>query len=259
MQKYLKIFTLSAFHALNNKKALVGLSIFLITCLLIFSNLWKIIAAKTGAFNLNPNELLWYIALNEWVIISLPRPEREIEVDLRTGKLAYSLPKPMSYLFSVFSESIGQYLINLIVLGFVAFSFTWFFAGPIPIPLAHIPFVIFITLLAGAVAICFQMIIGVAGFWIAEVESLNWLWEKLLFAFGGLILPLSVYPELLQTIARFTPFPYILGARSALAIDSSIGLIFSISAALVAWGLFAVLALTYLFRKGLKILNMEGG
>ncbi len=259
MQKYVKSFSLSALHTFQNKKALVGLSIFLVICLLIFSNLWKIIAARTGALHLDSTELLWYIALNEWVLIAIPRPEREIQSDLRSGKLACLLPKPIHYLGSVFSESLGAYSVNLLGLGLVAFSFTWIQVGPPPVPLWVLPILLLTGFMGGILGILFQMLIGVGAFWIHEVESFTWIWEKLLFALGGLILPLSVYPSIWQTISKYTPFPYILGGRSSQVMDYSIAHIGSILAFSLIWIFIGLVFLTLLFRKGLKILNMEGG
>ena len=259
MKKYVKTFTLSFSHTLKNRKSLAGLSVFLIACLVIFSNLWKVLAAQINVFHLDPKELLWYIALNEWILISIPRPEREIEMDLRNGKLAYSLPKPISYPVAIFCESFGIYCVNLLVLGIVAFGFTWLQVGGLPVSLSTFPFIGLTALLAGGVGIIFQMIIGLFALWIREIEPLVWIWEKLLFALGGLLLPLSVYPPLWQTVAKYTPFPYILGERSALVIHNEFSFIFVVIAALVFWGIAGIACLSFLYRKGLKILNMEGG
>lgn len=259
MQKYSKVFTLSFSHALKNTKSLIGLSFFLLICLVIFSNLWKVMAAKTGAFHLEPTTLLWYIALNEWIFIAIPRPERDMEMDLRSGKLAYLLPRPISYLISTFFHSFGAFMANFLVLGVVSFGFTWMQVGFPPIPAIAWPLFLAIGALSGIVGILFQMVIGLSAFWIHEVEPFTWIWEKLLFAFGGLILPLSIYPQWWQKLSLFTPFPYILGYRSALVIEFGFLEFFRITSGLLFFGLFCIGAISLLYKKGLKILNIEGG
>jgi len=259
MDKYLKIFALSFYHNFRNYKSWVGLSFFLIVCLIVFSNLWKVLAAKVGVFDLNAKELLWYIAFNEWVLISMPHPEKEIEIDLRSGKLAYTLPRPMSYMFGVFSESMGTYCVNLITLGLAAFGFSWFQVGMPPLSLIDFPTVILTALFAGAVGVLLQMLVGLSAFWFHEVEPFAWIWEKLLFALGGLILPLSVYPATWQIVAHFTPFPYILGARSALVFENNFAHLSLVLLGLTIWGFVALGLVTFFYRKGLKILNIEGG
>lgn len=257
--KYIALFKLSFLHTLKNYKALIGLSIFLITCLIIFANLWKIAASKIGASHLNPEQLLWYIAFNEWVLISIPDTQDEMEQDLRNGRLAYLLPRPISYLGSTFAEAFGSLSANLAILGLVALLFTWWQTGMTPFSPLGFLIPLLLGLMAGAVAIIFQMLIGLSAFWLQEVGPFYWIWEKFLFMLGGLILPLTIYPEWMQKVAHFTPFPAILGERSALAFNFDLTHISVISTTLLGWGLVGTLGLLLLYRKGLHILNVEGG
>lgn len=258
-QKYIAIFNLSFVHSLKNYKALVGLSIFLLTCLVIFAHLWRIAAAKTGAFNLNPEHLLWYIAFNEWVLVSIPDTQDDMEQDLRSGRLAYLLPRPISYLGSTFAEALGNLSANLLVLGSVTFLFTWWQAGSLPFqPIGLVAAVLF-GFGAGILAIIFQMMIGLSAFWLHEVSPFFWIWEKLLFMLGGLMLPLTVYPEWMQFLAHLTPFPVILSERSALALDFNMQHITMLTVSLIGWGSFGIISLRFLYQKGLRILNVEGG
>lgn len=258
-QKYFAIFNLSFLHGLKNYKALIGLSIFLITCLLIFANLWKIAAARIGMVSFNPDQLLWYIAFNEWVLISIPDTQDEMEQDLRSGRLAYLLPRPISYLGATFAEAMGTLCVNLLFLGSVTFLFTWWQVGALPFQPIGLLVVILFGLLAGIVALFFRMLIGLSAFWLNEVDPFFWIWEKLLFMLGGLMLPLTVYPQWMQMIANFTPFPAILGARSALALDFNLEQVVTLAVSLIGWGLVGLISLLFVYRKGLRILNVEGG
>lgn len=247
------------FHALKNYKALIGLSIFLITCLIIFTHIWKIAAAKTGAIDLNPDQLLWYIAFNEWVLVSLPDIQEDMEQDLSSGRLAYLLPRPISYLGSVFCEGLGILCTNLLVLGVVTFSFAYLKIGSLPFDIEVLPITIGIGLLAGCVGVIFHMLIGLSAFWLERVEPIHWIWEKLLLTLGGLMLPLAVYPLWLQKIAYLTPFPAILGQRSALAIDFDAYHALQVISQLALWGFIGTCGLVVFYRRGLRILSIEGG
>lgn len=259
VQKYLAIFRLSFVHSLKNYKALVGLSIFLMTCLIIFAHLWKIAAAKKGIVSFTPEQLLWYIACNEWVLISIPDTQDEMEQDLRSGTLAYLLPRPISYLGSVFAEAAGKLSVNLVILGIVTFLFTWLQVGVLPFhPIGLLPTLLF-GFAAGLIGIIFRMLIGLSAFWLHTVDPFFWIWEKLLFMLGGLMLPLTIYPQWIQTIARFTPFPVILGERSALALDFNLHHISTLACSFFIWGGIGLISLLCLYRKGLRILNVEGG
>lgn len=257
--KYYTVFRLSVMHTLRNYKTLLGLSIFLVTCLVIFSQLWKVVAAKAGATNLSADGLLWYIAFNEWVFISLPDVQEELESDLRTGRLAYLLPRPISYLGTVLCEAMGTLVVNLVFLGIVAFIFTGFFSGSFPCSMGAFVLLLGIGLLAGIVGVVFHALIGLSAFWLHEVSPFYWLWEKLLFALGGLMLPLLVYPVWLQKIASYTPFPAILGDRSVLVMSFTIEGALLVIGSLLFWGVLGTGCLVFLYKKGLRTINMEGG
>ena len=259
MHKYFAVFTLSFIHSLRNYKTIGGLSIFLITCLVIFAHLWKIAAAKTGVAHLLPEELLWYIAFNEWVLVSTPDIQEEMEHDMRIGRLAYLLPRPISYLGSMYAEAVGTLSAHLIALGAVAFVFTRFYGGGITFSIEVFPIMLLFGFLSGLLAILFQMCIGLSAFWLHEVSPFYWIWEKLLFMFGGLMLPLTVYPQWMQVIAQCTPFPAILGQRSALVIDCTASHIAMLAFSYIAWGFVGILLLQVLYRRGLYALNIEGG
>ncbi len=257
--KYFAIYKLSFVHAFKNYKAMIGLSIFLMTCLIIFAHLWKIAAAKNGMVLYNAEQLLWYIAFNEWIIVSIPDIQEDMEEDLRSGRLAYLLPRPISYLGSTFCEALGALSANLFVLCCVTFLFTWVQVGSLPFHTLGLPISIFFGIFAGTVAIIFQMLIGLSAFWLHESAPLFWIWEKMLFIFGGLMLPLTIYPEWLQMLAYCTPFPAILGARSALALDFSIATIAILTVNLLTWATIGILCLLFFYRKAQRILNVEGG
>lgn len=258
-EKYITIFKLAVIQTLKNYKAIIGLSIFLVTCLIIFANLWKVAAAKIGAFDLKPDQLLWYIALNEWVLVATPEVASDMESDLRTGRLAYLLPRPLSYLLAIFFQAFGELCVNLITLGFVTFTFTWLMVGSFPFDTFSFIVSLLLGCLAGCVGIIFRMLVGISAFWLQEVEPFDWIWEKLLFALGGLMLPLAVYPEWLQKIAFLTPFPAILGERSALAIQYNFTNVVFVIGSLTLWGAIGIAFLIGLYRRGLRILNIEGG
>jgi ABC-2 type transport system permease protein len=257
--KYRSVFVLAVIHTLKNYKELVGLSIFLVTCLVIFAHLWKLSAAKVGGVSFDPSQLLWYIAFNEWILVAVPEVQFEMEQDLRSGRLAYLLPRPVSYLGMVFSEAFGIFCVNLVVLGVVASTFTWFKIGELPFHFTGFFVIGVLSLLSGCVGIIFNILIGISAFWLQDVGPFTWIWSKLLLALGGLILPLTIYPEWMQTIARCTPFPAMLGERSALVFEFSLSSVCSVTSSLLIWGALGLICLGFLYRRGLRILNIEGG
>lgn len=257
--KYLSIFNISVLHTLSNYKLLIGLSFFKLICLLIFAHIWKVAAARVGAIDLDPSLLLWYIAFNEWILIAVPDIEKEIELEVKSGQLAYFLPRPISYLGSKLAEGLGALFVNMTILGLVGFGFTYYWTGLIPLPWNGFLLLMLFGILGGILSLIFTMTIGVFSFYVNEVEPWRWVWEKLLFVLGGLMLPLTVYPLWIQNISFFTPFPWILGGRSDLLFNYEVSPILSSLSFLLFWILVGFITLYILYQKGLKKLNVDGG
>jgi ABC-2 type transport system permease protein len=259
LQKYLSVFQLSFLQGLKNYKVLIAHSIYLLTCLLIFQNLWKVAAIRANAPAFTPAELLWYIALNEWVLIAIPDMQRNIENDLRTGRLAYLLTRPISYLGSIFAEGLASLLLQLAVLGAATFAFTYASTGSIPFTAANFCLMLALGVLAGILGLIFQMLVGLSGFWLHDVTPFSWVWEKLLFVFGGLFVPLSIYPGLMYAISSCSPFFFILGGRSDMVFGFTFSSLFWLIGVFLFWFFAGILLLKILFQRGLKILNIHGG
>jgi len=256
--KYAAIFSLTFNQGLKNYKLLFGLSLFLITCLIIFAHLWKVAAIRTHT-DFNPETLLWYIAFNEWILISIPEVQKEMQEDFQSGRLAYLLPRPISYLGAVFAEGFAQLVLQLVVLGSVTFLFAFLWTETFPLTFLQFALMLLLGLCAGILGLLLQMLIGLSSFWLHDVTPVNWVWEKLLFIFGGLILPLSAYPLWLQKVAALTPFSPILGGRSGLIFGFDQSQIFSLFGLLALWFIIGSIALKLVYRRGLKILNISGG
>ena len=100
---------------------------------------------------------------------------------------------------------------------------------------------------------------GLTAFWLGDVSPLFWIWQKLLFIFGGLMLPLSLYPEWMQRVAAYTPFPSILAGPAGFTIgggaDEALALVWH----LCGWGLVLALLAQALFRQAVRTLQVNGG
>lgn len=257
--KYFAVFKMSVVQTLKNYKLLIGLSLFMITCLLIFAHIWKIAATRVGADTLSPYLLLWYIAFNEWILIAVPDIEADIENDLKNGQLAYYLPRPISYVGFKLVEGLGALTVNMIALGLAGFVFTYFWTGVLPFTLYTFIVSIILASLAGFLGLIFTMVIGISAFFVNEVEPWRWVFEKLLFLFGGLMLPLTVYPLWMQNISYWSPFSAILGGRSGLIFNFESTQVLWIFTLTLAWIVIGLILLYALYRKGLKALNIQGG
>ena len=238
---------------------LLGRGAFFGVILLIFSRLWEVVAARGAVAGVGPGELIWYLALTEWVILSLPLTHLEIEQDVRSGDIAYRLTRPISYLGTRLAEAAGLFAIRAGVLALVGGGFAWSLAGGLPADPRGLALAPFLGLLAGALGIVFMAWIGLSALWLQDSSPLYWVWQKLAFVLGGLMLPLEIYPAWLRALAEFTPFPsmmYSVG-RTALAFDPAAAA--GIWAQQLCWTLLVSVLCVWTYRRGLRALAVNGG
>jgi ABC-2 type transport system permease protein len=98
---------------------------------------------------------------------------------------------------------------------------------------------------------------GLTAFWLGDVTPLFWVWQKLLFILGGLMLPLAIYPEWLQRVAWLTPFPSLLAGPAEFMIGAGDG--WWLALRLSAWAFAIALLARVLFRRAVRTLQVNGG
>jgi ABC-2 type transport system permease protein len=101
--------------------------------------------------------------------------------------------------------------------------------------------------------------VGLSAFWFQEAAPFHWVTQKLLFVFGGLMFPLEIYPAWLRGIAAWTPFSAMVHGCGRLALRYDPALAAMTALRLLAWGTALGLALAWLYRRGLRILDVNGG
>lgn len=84
-------------------------------------------------------------------------------------------------------------------------------------------------------------------------------WQKLVFVLGGLMLPLSIYPGWLQSLALATPFAAMLYGPGSLVSGNEPGLALPLALKLLGWCALAAVVMCVLERRGVRRLEVEGG
>ena len=253
----LAIAAASARQSLGMRAEILGRVAFYAAILLIYSRLWRAVPMPAGSGD--PAAMLWYLAVTEWVLISLPSVHLEIERDVRTGDVAYLLPRPVSYLGAKLAEGAGQAAVRLGTLGLVGFPLAFALAGGLPADPRGLPLALALGLLASAFGLLAHAAIGTTAVWIQDVSPVYWIWQKSAFVLGGLILPLSLYPAWIRGFAAWTPFSALLYGPGSLAFGLDLAGAARSAALLVGWGLVAAAALSALWRRGLRVLDVNGG
>ena len=113
--------------------------------------------------------------------------------------------------------------------------------------------------LAGGVGLAFHALIGPCAVWLQDVSPVFWIWQKLAFVLGGLILPLEIYPTWLRSAAGWTPFSALMHGTGRMAFGLDPAFAAEVAGRLVIWGAASALLLGWLFRRGLRVLDVNGG
>lgn len=269
IRKYLAAVSIAIAQARAARSAFVGRLGFYAILLVMYARIWEMVGRQGSLGVFGHGDLIWYLAVTEWITLSAPPLHTDIEADIRSGNIAYLLPRPVSYLWLRFSEALGTMLARMLVLGIfgIGLSVLLTRSSSADGVTAVLPSGGLLALICGALTavvaatlnLIFCAIIGLSAFFIEDTSPIYWVWQKLSFVFGGLMFPLDIYPPVMRSIANVTPFPSLLYAPGRIAIGAEPAFVWRSVLMLAAWTVFGVLCAHFAFRRALKALEINGG
>jgi len=258
VRKYLAFAALGARQARAEPFELAGRAVFFLMILFVFSGVYRGVAAAGGSIGQSPDSVLWYIAITEWVVFSAPIVMIQMEEDIRRGDVAYQIARPASWLGARFAHGLGTLAVRAPAMLVVAFASAWLFAGAPEKPAALAVGVAF-GFIAAAVMTLFHVGIGVFAFWLGDIAPAYWIWQKLLFVLGGMLVPLRFYPDAFVFVAKLTPFPSLLAGPASLATSAPLMSAGALLLTLVLWTAIAGVVARVVFGRAVKQLQLNGG
>lgn len=261
MRKYWAIFQTQLLNNLAYSGDLLSGSLAIILFMWIFAQLWRVTYGAMGAeqiSGLTLRDTLWYLMMAEVIILSKPRLARTIAEAVRDGSVAYLLNKPYNFLLYQCSVGLGDSVLRIGVNALVGGAVVWLLVGPPPHPLGW-PLVLVTLVLAWLIDFCLTAMIGLAAFVTEEVRAFEWIYQKILFILGGLLIPLDFYPPWLQTIARATPFAYTVYAPARLFVEPEVARFGAVVAGQTVWLIALAGLLAFIYQRGVMRLAINGG
>jgi len=231
--------------------------VFLGVILGVFSALWQAVGGG-GSGAGNRATMVWYLAMTEWVLMSAPLLHFDIEADVRRGDVAYQIARPVSYLGAHVARGVGALAMRAPVLLVAACATGLVFAGP-PAHPAEVARVVAIGIVATFVMSVWYAALGIVAFWLGDIAPVYWIWQKLTFVLGGLLLPLSFYPDIVIRIAKATPFPALLTGPASFVLARPVFGTLELLAWLLVWLIIASAVALLLFRRATRTLQLNGG
>jgi len=200
--------------------------------------------------------LTWYIATSESVTLALnARMIEDLGTDIASGAVAVELLRPASTLWIRVAAQLGRAVPRIVVIAPVGALICLATAGAPPhlgaLALAGVG--IALALVANVVA---QHAFAASAFWIRSAGTAWYLYQKLVYVLGGMLIPLEVFPGWLQAVTRFLPFRAMAYAPARLAAGHVEPWLLVEQ---LVWVAVLALAATALFAAGERRLQVVGG
>lgn len=236
-------------------------SLFLLLILYIFMQLWQTTYEGVGTATIagySFKQLMWYLVFTESMVLATPSLCTRIEEEVKSGDVAFKLIRPVSFLAFHYVEYMSEVAIRFVINLLLGASIGLLLVGapPIDVNLAWLP-----LLALGGFTVNFMlgMLIALSAFWVEETRGLEFVYNKILFTIGGMLMPLELFPETLQKIGHWLPFQAIVYFPARTAVGMHHGEFLIMLAIQGLWALLIGIAVWLVYRKGVRKLNVNGG
>lgn len=209
----------AARRVVSEPAGLVVAGVFYLMVTAILTGVWRVAAHVNGGtiVGYSATALVWYIATSEAATIALPqRLIEDIGEDIVSGGFATEMLRPTSPVLMRLATEVGQMLPRIAV----CIGFGLVFAsviGGAPIDGWALLLALPSLLLAVTINLAAQHAFAGSSFWIHDARSAWFLYQKLVFVLGGMLLPLEVLPSSMEAVARILPFSAMAYAPARLA------------------------------------------
>ena len=212
-QKYRAVLQASIANNLAYMAEVVFRAMVLLAFIFIFLQLWTTTYAARGVHSLagfTINDMIWYLATTETIALSLPQLTRQIDLEVRSGQLAYLLGRPCNYVLYHFAQYLGERLVRLVINIPVAASLAFVFVGPPNFTWMGVVAWPVVVLLAVSIDFVVYFSIGLLAFWTEETTPFFLIVNRLSLVLGGVLAPLEILPQPIRGISQVLPFSAVL-------------------------------------------------
>ena len=263
MRKYLFIFKSQIMINLQYIfNIFIGFIGYLVILYILF-NLWEYLYNDPSELinGYSMHSMMWYVVITE-ILYSVTGGRtlcKEISNDVKSGNVAYNINKPYSYIGYAVSNHFGNMFIKFIIYIFLAVLLGYLFTGSFPnISLIGIVFVLISMFFGLLISTLLVLSIGLFSFFIEDSGPFYWVYSKLILVMGTLF-PIEYFSLFVQKILVYTPVYVVNYGPAKLFVDFSINKGISIIIAQIIYAIIAYLICSFIYRKGVRRINVNGG
>lgn len=262
MKKYYYVFKMVLLEKLQYIFNLYSGMISYAILIFIFLNLWKYMYTDTELIaGYTFVQMAWYLAITEIIWFSI-RPKllkTELSDEIRSGKIAYILNKPINYVSYTLSKYFGETTVKVIFYSISGVLISLIIIGPLlTFEMLSIPFIIITFILASLITALVYILIAMTAFWLEDNSPFFWIYEKIILVIG-VIFPIEIFPKFLQPIIKFSPIYSTTYAPAKMAVDFSMDSFYEILPIQLIYVVVCSILCYMVYKKGVKKLNVNGG
>ncbi|MEZ5280257.1 MAG: ABC-2 family transporter protein [Acidimicrobiales bacterium] len=181
---------------------------FVIVVVAMLSALWRAAAEANGGavVGYSAVALVWYVTVSEIATISQRMQFiDELGDDIGSGRVDAALLRPVPMFYLVWAAQVGGMVPRLAVCTAAAVPLSLIVIGAPPswASLCLAAPALFLGLVVNITA---QHVFAAVAFWLRNSRATWFVYQKFVFVVGGMLLPLEVLPDWLETLARWLPF-----------------------------------------------------
>ena len=207
------------------------------------------------------HQMIWYVIVTEiiWSGLSGRKLCRKITEDVKSGNIAYNISKPYSYVGYILSNHLADVLVKGTMYFILGMILGFLFVGTFPnlTPL-NILFVLISCVLSNIISIFLITFIGLFSLYIEDSGPFYWMYSKVILVLGT-IFPVEYFPRIIRPFIKLSPAYVISYGPAKLFVDFSWNNLFTIITAQLVYILISYLLCSFIYKKGVKRLNVNGG
>lgn len=239
---------------------LVARTVFLGILLFIFFNLYRHALPEGGALEgYDLVRVVWYIVFTEAVVLGGPRLQGVMDEEVKSGQWVVVLTRPIGYLTFHLAQFLGEALVSVPLFLATGAAVASVLVGVPPFAIQFLPGLAVLLTLALTLHFFISASMALTSFWIQDSTPFFWIYQKVLFLFGGLMFPLELYPDWVREIALALPFSRVLHGPASWAMRPSWESFLNLAGMQLAWILVLGALAQTMCRIGLRRLEAQGG
>jgi len=206
--KYFEIFKVTLLTPLAYIWDVLARQVFLIVIMYVFVQLWSTTYRWEGSSTIagfTMTQMIWYLVLSESMVMGMSRMGADIDTEVKSGSLAYSLTKPYDYALFHYSRYMGDSILRFFACFVIAGLVAYLMVGSPGLTFSSVAAGLVTVLLGFTMDFFIQFTLGLTAFWVEDTWAFRILYSRITMLLGGMMLPLDVFPEWLRGLASSLP------------------------------------------------------